>query len=358
MEPIRQVLLGLGLECSAEDCVTYEELPVRLGREPAELVLVVVAPGVAGASTVIRQTAARTKAVILAVGPTQDAQYILQTLQSGAREYLGEDRLRSDLETALEKLHLAGVVKHIQGTILGVVSATPGSGVSTVAGNLAFAWADQYPEGIALIELGRGAADVALSLDLNPPHTVEEVVQNWERLDATLLKQSLASHPGGVRVLAHKPEKLFVTPLDPVALRKTLLLLRTIYQGVVLDLGHLLEAEHQEALRLCDLVAVVVRLDVPALRQARGLVSLLEGYGVSRDRLRLIANRYGQKGQIPWKKAEESLGAKFAAYLPDEISKLNRALNQGQPVVRVAPGANIARRFHKLARLLNGKPNS
>ena len=123
----------------------------------------------------------------------------------------------------------------------------------------------------------------------------------------------------------------------------------------VLDLGHDLGEEHFEALRLCDSVVVVVRLDVPGLKHARRLVQELEQHGVPRARIQLVANRYGQKGQVPWKNAEEAVGLKFAGWISDDPGRVNAALNQGQPVVKTSGYAGITRRFHKLAEQLNGK---
>src|SRR5207248_1596849 len=131
---------------------------------------------------------------------------------------------------------------------------------------------------------------------------------------------------------------------------------RTMYAATVLDLGHIVGDEHYEAMRLSDRIAMVVRLDVPALRRARQLLAQATQNGVPLERIRLIANRYGQKGQVAWKKAEEALGASFTGYIPEDCAKLNYALNQGQPLVKAAPNANIARRFSKLATLMNGRP--
>jgi len=252
-------------------------------------------------------------------------------------------------------LRLSGAVKHNQGLIVSVASVTPGSGVTTVATNLAFTWAGTYPDRVALAELGREVADLALSLDLEPRHTVSDVIDNWQRLDATLLQQSMVAHGRGVKVLAQKPESLEVKPLDPQGVRKLVILMRTVYGVGVLDLGHLLGEEHFEAMRLSDVVLLVLRLDVPALRQARKFVRLCGERGVPRERLHLVANRYGQRGQIAWKKAQEAIGMPLADYIPDDSGKMNHALNQGQPVVRVSRFGSITRRFGKLAHNLNGK---
>jgi pilus assembly protein CpaE len=353
-EPLRQVLLGQGLECAAGDCVAVADLPARLARPPAaDLVLVhVAAPGGIEA---LQQAKAHTGATLLAVGPTADPKLILDALHHGAREFLDISDLQGSLERALQKLQAAGEVKVQPCRLVAVASATPGGGVSTVAANLAFTWADTYKNGVALVELGREPASLALSLDMTPHLTTADLVANWQRLDVAALKKSLTAHAGGVHVLPHPPEALEPAPLDPAAVRKTVLLLRTLYKAAVLDLGSRMGPEHYEALRLCDAAVIVVRLDVPGLRQTRRFVKQLEDQGVPESRLRLVANRFGQGGQVPWKKAEEAIGAKFAAFLPEDGARLNHALNQGRPAVRVSRYGRFARRFARLAVLLNGK---
>jgi pilus assembly protein CpaE len=347
----------MGLECGSGDCVAHADLPVRLAQNPADLVLVQTGPDPTGASGAIRQALPLTRAPIMVMGAAADAGQILQYLQAGAREFLDEARLQESLENALEKLRQTSESRQGQGTVIGVVSPTPGAGVTTVAINLAFVRARQHPNQVALVEMGRGAADMALALDLKPRHTVEDVHQEHDRLDARLLRQSMLEHPGGVQILTHKPGALTVDPLPTRTVRKSLILLRTVYTVSVLDLGHDLGEEHFEAMRLCDTIVVVVRLDVPALKHARRLTQELEKRGVPRERLQLVANRYGEKGQVPWKNAEEAVGGKFAGWITHDPGRVNSALNQGQPVVKASGFAGITRRFVKLADQLNGKPH-
>ncbi len=355
-EAIRQLLLGMGMECGADDVVGHGELLVRLARNPTDVVLVRAGPEEAATVGLIKQAIPLTKAPVMVLGPSADAAQILCYLQGGAREFLDEAQLQVNLENALEKLRQRGEVKYGTGQVVGVLSATPGSGVTTIATNLAFAWAEQFPNQVALVELGRGPADLALVLDLQPRHTVADVHQHWERLDATFLRQSMLAHPRGVQILAYKPETLAPEPLPVAGVRKSVILLRTIYAAAVLDLGHTLGDEQVEALRLCDAVVQVVRLDVPALRQARRFLRLLGDRGVPRDRVRLVANRYGQRGEVSWKKAEEAVGGTFVGYISEDAGKVNAAVNQGQPLVKTARYASITRRFFKLAEQLNGRP--
>jgi pilus assembly protein CpaE len=357
MEPLRQALLGMGLECGAGDCVSFTELPVRLSQGSPDLVLVRVGSDPPAAYAALQQALTLTKAPLVAMGPASDPQRIMEATHNGARAYLDESRLQEDLEKALGTLRAMGLVPEGRCHVVGVVSPTSGSGVTTVATNLAFTWAAdrRYKDRVALVELGREAPTLALSLDLSPRFTVADVAQNWQRMDAAFLRQSMTPHADGVRVLAHKPETLEGTPLDPQAVRKTVLLLRSMYSAVVLDLGHLIGGDHYEAMRLCDLVAVVVRLDVPSLRLARRFLRQCAEEGVHGERIRLVANRYGQRGQLAWKQAEEAVGAKFAEWLPDDSGRMNHALTQGKPVVLSSWTSSLSRRFARLAKALNGQ---
>jgi pilus assembly protein CpaE len=355
-EAVRQLLLGMGLECGAGDCVAHADLPVRLAQNPTDLVLVHAAADPTATAALVEQALPLTRAPVLVFGPAAEAGQIVQYLQSGAREFLDEGQLQENLERALERLRHVSTAKQGTGLVIGVVSPTAGSGVTTVATNLAFASASKHKNQVALVELGRGAAELALALDLKPRHTVADVHSNHDRLDSRMLRQSMLEHPGGVQLLVQKPGALKVDPLPPATVRKSVILLRTIYAVSVLDLGHELSEEHYEALRVCDYVVMVVRLDVPSLKQVRRSVQDLEAHGVPKDRIRLVANRYGQRGQVAWKNAEEATGGKFAGWITDDPARTNAALNHGQPLVQHSRYAKATRLFHKLAQQLNGKP--
>jgi pilus assembly protein CpaE len=356
-EPIRQTVLGMGMECTPDDCVSSTDLPVRLSHGAVNLLLVRADDDVYGAIDTIKSALPLTPAPVLAVGRKREPAEVLQLIQGGAREYLDEGSLQMDLEKAMEKLHLTALARLGHGNVVGVVSATPGSGVTTIASALAFVWANKHKDKVVLAELGREAADLALSLDLNPRHTILDVAgeKNLDRLDATFIKRCLTPHVAGVQVLAYKPETLSGEALDPRAVRKAVLLMKSAFSAAVLDLGHLMGEEHFEAMKLCDSIIVVVRLDVPGLRQSRRFLRLLSDHGLPRERIRLVANRYGQRGQIAWKKAEEALGAKFAEYIPDDSGAVNYALNQGQPLARARRRCGVVRRVGKLAAMLNGR---
>lgn len=236
-----------------------------------------------------------------------------------------------------------------------VLAAAPGSGVTTVASGLAFALAAAHPNQVLLAELDTGVPELALDLDLTPPGTPGQLLRDWQRIDASALRQAVVEHQLGVHVLAEN-ESSTASTAGPEAAGQLIGLARTMYDFSVFDIGHGLQSElSQQAARLADRLLVVIRLDVPSLRLTRVLLSRIADLGIATESLTLAVNRYGQRRQVDWRKAEEALGAKIDAWLPDDSATVNQALNLGQPLLQVSGWAKINRGLTKLAGELNGK---
>jgi pilus assembly protein CpaE len=197
---------------------------------------------------------------------------------------------------------------------------------------------------------------LALDLDLKVSHGLADLVRNWERSDREMVNQIAVAHPEGVQVLAHAAETLAVPPLAPDMVRHLVVLLREMFENVVLDLGHSASRPAWEAIQFAEQVLVVVRPEVPALRLARAYLRDLRDRGLPLDRLRVVMNRTGHRQQVERKEAERVLGLTPIEWVPDEPATLIAALNQGQPLVQYHPRAKITRAFEHLAGVLAGAP--
>jgi pilus assembly protein CpaE len=170
-----------------------------------------------------------------------------------------------------------------------------------------------------------------------------------------LFERSLVQHSSGVRLL---PPPLQINDIDHVTadgIRKVLQFAKALFPYVVIDLDHNFRAEQMEALQQSDLVLVVLRLDFASLRNAKRTIDHLERSGIDRAKLRIVVNRYGQPKEVPYAKGEEALGVKIFHYVPDDARTVNRANNNGVPLVIDSPSARIAKSLAKLAASVNGK---
>jgi pilus assembly protein CpaE len=356
-EVVRRSVLGVGLNCDTGDCVDLSGLALRLARGNVDLVLVGVEGRTPRALSVIQEASQRSNQPVLAVGPTCAPSDVVELLRSGAREYLDQTRMQEELVAALDRLRRAGVVENRQGRAVGVISAAPGSGVTTLSSGLAFGLAGRKEGPVLLAEVGTGVPEFALQLNLQPTHTLKELLREWERVDATMLRQTLSEHPLGVHILCANTTGLTPPQILAATMRQLLVLGRNLFEHTVFDLGHGLVDGTLDAIRHLDTVLVVTRVEIPSLHLTKRLLKVLTGqYGIPAERLQLVGNRSGQSGQLSRKKVEEVLGFQLWGWLPDEPSTTIRAQNEGRALQEIAPRYPLCRGLTDLATRLHAVP--
>ncbi len=319
-----------------------------------EIVLVVFSPNPERALAVVQDLRRRIGASILAVGPATDTKLVLRALREGASEYLDQADLRSELSEALGRRDTAEKT----GRVIAVLAPSGGSGGSTLAANVAIVLA-QNDKGCALLDLNLETGDLAPLLDLKPAYTLADLCQNAERLDLSLLQGCLTRHDSGVQLLAAPARLADVARVTPAAIKLVLSLAVRHFPFVVVDLDHSYRAEQQAALLQADVILLILRLDFVSLRNTRRTLDFFQESGISHDRVRIVVNRCGQPGEITAAQAEESLGIKILHSIPDDPKSVNRAVNNGTPVVLQSPSAKISRALVELATsLAEPKPAS
>jgi pilus assembly protein CpaE len=348
----RVEVLGVGLECRANDCVPAADLQVRLSREPAaDLVLVGMSDPPEIPLAALGHAACVARTVALAIGPLSDANLIHRASGAGARRYLDQNQLREQLVAALDTLSREGAVTLQRGKVIAVCSAHPGAGVTTIATALAFALASQKLGSVLLAETGTGVPELALDLKLNPVHGLDQLVKLSEQADATMVRTAAQKHKAGVSVLAYPAESLAPECLTGDQARRLLTVLRAAYDWVVLDLGHGLTEGNEELISHADRVIVVARQDAPSIRLTRRYLKTLEI--VPAERQMVVVNRYGQAGHLKWKQVEEALRHRVTDWIPDDPARVNAALTAGEPLAIAARGSGVNRSAEKLARSLS-----
>jgi pilus assembly protein CpaE len=360
-------LIQQGLVRHGYECPTAHVSPLSDARRVAEsrpdLVILVLAPDPARALTTLAEVRAAVPGKVLAVGPDDDPKLILRALRAGADDFVLDTELDSELSDALVRLSTDARAGAAAGKTLAVLAASGGSGASTVAVNLAAALAKEHG-GSVLIDLKLETGDLADLLDLRPPHTLADLCGGMGPPDRAMFDQSLAAHRSGVQLLASPRRQASILrapgsgagePVTADGVRQVLAFARAARPYVVVEVSPTFREEQVQALKAADAVLLVLRLDFPSLRNARRALEHLELVGVSRDKVRVVANRHGQPHALSQAEAEKALGLKLYHLVPDDPKVMNQAANVGEPAVVGAPRSASAKSLQALAVGLNGK---
>jgi pilus assembly protein CpaE len=170
-----------------------------------------------------------------------------------------------------------------------------------------------------------------------------------------MFERSLVRHASGVHLLAPPRVYADIEYVTPEGVCQALDLAQSVFPYVVVDLDHSFHAVQLQVLRQADVILLVLRLDFASLRNVRRCCEHLEHIGIAKERVHLVVNRYRQPKEVSVSEAEKALGVKFFHFVPDDPWTVNRANNNGVPVVLEAPSAKVSKSVTQLAISINGQ---
>jgi pilus assembly protein CpaE len=284
---------------------------------------------------------------IFAAGTLDQPQVIVNAMRAGAREFLQRPPTTSDVLEAFVRVSTAQRrvrAEGIRGKVFCVLNAKGGNGATTVAVNVALALQTAHGQ-TALVDVAP-LGHAALHMNLKPVFNVADAIRNVDRLDASLLESFMTRHSGGLQLLAGTN---MPAAIDPGAAEfvKLFDMLVTHYRYVVVDASSRFDSASRLIANLCETVLLVACTDVASLWSAARVQQYLGETG-SRERVRLVLNRFRKVAGFSESDAEAAVGAKLLWRVPNQYFAISTAIDRGMPVMDQR-SSEIARCFAGLA---------
>jgi len=289
-------------------------------------------------------------AAIFAVGTLNQPQVIVNAMRAGAREFIERPTNTTDLLEAFVRLTTAqrrSRQEGVRGKVYSIINAKGGNGATTVAVNLALALQSAYGQ-TALVDLAP-LGHAALHMNLKPVFTVADATRNLHRMDSSLLESFMTRHSGGLQLLAGSTVPAAVDPSTTEFVRLFDMLV-THYRYVVVDASSRFDAASRLIASLSETVLLVACSDVASLWSAARVQQYL-GEAGSRERVRLVLNRFRKVPGFSEADAEAAVGAKLIWRVPNQYFAISSAIDRGTPVMDQR-NSEIARCFAGLAQEL------
>ena len=289
------------------------------------------------------------------IGNELSPEFLLRAMRAGVREVLPApapaDAVLATLRRLLRKRTPSAVVPAPQhGDVLALVSCKGGSGATFVAANLAHLLAAGGRRRVALIDMNLQFGDAALFVSSETPlSNVADVARNIDRLDADLLRSSMAEVAPGLWVLAAPDDPAHAADVTPQHVRQIVELAREMFDFVIIDAGRSLSAVTLQALDLADQVYAVLQLTLPFIRDGKRLRNVFRSLDYPANKIHWIVNRYQKDNQFTVDDLKKTLEIEQVITLPNHYEAAAAAVNQGVPVERIAPNSTIARSLRDLA---------
>ena len=343
----RNVFSHVGFPLGATDAVLRQIQDVG-----SEIVLVDIDPqNVSRAISAIELIHSTTAEIaIFAVGQMEHPPTIVAAMRAGAHEYLDRSASPESMVEALTRFATSrSKLRTSSGRarVFTVTNAKGGAGATTVAVNTAIAL--QESKGSVLLVDFAPLGHVSLHLNIRASFGISDALQNLHRMDSSLLEGLMTQCKGGLQVLAgpQQPQPLTANAAE---LARLFDLLVSHFRYVIVDCSNRLD---QTARLLCDLstaVLLVTQADVVSLWSANRIRTFLEDGG-SRDRVRLVLNRYKKIPGFTDEDVEKATNCKLLWKLPSNYHSIAPAIDKGVPVA-LQDSQDIGRSFRALAGVL------
>jgi MinD-like ATPase involved in chromosome partitioning or flagellar assembly/ActR/RegA family two-component response regulator len=243
------------------------------------------------------------------------------------------------------------------GKLFAVFSPQGGSGCTTLAVNLAVALQRNQHRPTALVDGNLHSADIGVHLNLSPiAKSVADIAGYVLSADADVVEQSLIRHSSGLNVLPGPATPDRGESVTVKGWRHVLELLLHTHDYVVVDTSPAYSEVTINTLDAADLILVPMPLELTSMKNARIFLQIADKFGYSREKVRLIANRFDRAEGIALADAETSLAKKFTGVITFDRRALVLALNRGVPVVMNDPKSQLSRDLAQLAATVSSLP--
>ena len=360
----RELMHSIGGEVRVAD--TLGATARLLDDDPNET-LVVIGPRAAVGDALAFSAAlrlARPAVGVILARTEVDVALLTKALQSGVREVVPvADRAaltaacRRSFEVSRRMLTPPVEDESTPGQVVTVFAAKGGCGKTTLAINLGVALA-RLGRSVCVVDLDLAFGDVAISVQRDPVRTTVDALPMAGHLDVTGASSLLTGYQPGLDLLLAP-----VTPGDgekipPTVVGELLAVLRTMFEFIVVDTPAQFSEHVLTAMDVSGQLVLLTTPDVPALKNLRVTLDMLDLLSYPRQIRSVVVNRSDSKVGLSLERVERVVRCPISACVPSSRA-VPISINKGTPITLEAPGHPVSQAISRFAQeRLTGAPET
>jgi len=327
----------------------------------------------------VRKKSPHVQVVILSV--QNDQSYMRRAMLAGARDFLNKPPLGDELISAIRR---AGEMAHTEraknaqqsfvgaavagsggaamnfapvhkGKIITLYSPKGGTGCTTLAVNLAIALNNEDTR-TSLVDANLQFGDVAIFVNEPGKNAIIELAPRVDELEPEVVDDILINHgASGVRILTAPQRPEYAEKISAEQFTKVIQYLQRMYAYVVVDTSHILSDVVLSIFDVSDVIVLVTTQEIPAIKNARLFLDLLQTMGINKNRVIFTMNRYDKRISITPERVSENLKHEVSVTIPLDEKIAITAVNRGVPFMLDNKSQPIGRGIFSLAEAVRSR---
>ncbi|WP_168796951.1 AAA family ATPase [Vibrio sp. H11] len=287
---------------------------------------------------------------LVVFGDENDNGALKIALRIGAADFISDQAGLADLMPLLKNSAEEKIAARKSGQLFAFVNTKGGSGATTLALNTAVETAVQCKDKVLLLDLDIHFGVVADYLNVNPVYSINDAIANVSDLDEMSLFGLVTKHSSGLHVLTFKQENYSENFDKAMQLGKLLPTLLDYYAYVFVDMSTGVNRMFAPVLSQASKVFLITQQNLVGIKNtARIYKALTIEYGVARDQVELIVNRFEKRQQIKLKDIEKTVSGMTVHVVPNDFKVAIESANLGKPFVESKKSSSITKSISELS---------
>jgi pilus assembly protein CpaE len=286
-----------------------------------------------------------------------DADTMRLAMRAGARDFLCGQISISDLQETIDRTgaQVTASSEDDDGNLTIFVNAKGGSGATFLACNVAHILTSASKVSTAMMSLDLQFSALSQYFDLELRHGLMSVLDSVESLDDVALDAYMTQHESGLRLLAAEPENIIQCHSDR-ADQLTALVDKMMdrYEHVVIDMPRRIDPYVVPVLERANRIVLVLQQTLGHLNDAKRMLDIFENYGISRDQVHVVINRYDKNAPISTDDVERSMKGADISVVPSDFKTVAESINLGVPMHEHARGSAVTKALLALETRIGG----
>ncbi|AMG04768.1 AAA family ATPase [Vibrio mimicus] len=284
------------------------------------------------------------EASLIVFGDEDDNGALKIALRLGAADFVSDKAMMNDFFHLLKNVSEEKLASRELGELHLFINTKGGCGASTLALNTALEIAASHPEKVLLLDLDIPFGVISEYLSITPQYSLTDVIEHAKDLDHDSLSAMVTKMDNGLHVLGFFHENTTEDFDKAREIGRLLPILREIYPYVVIDLSRGVDRIFSAVVAPATKVFLVAQQNLAAIKNTSRILRLLTlEYGVAKEQIELIINRYEKRASINIKDIEKTIAGISVFMIPNDYRVAIESANLGRPIVMYKKNTAITR---------------
>ncbi len=283
----------------------------------------------------------------------------LNAVQKGAQDYLVKGkvdafRLVSSITFSIERQKSfveKDKVERPKAQIITLTSYKGGTGVSSIAVNLAYTLATIVKKKVLLIDAAGFANHISILLNLRPKCNLADICKQGKELDKQFLDTAFSTLGDNLSIICGLLKTSDFYDINPSLIKSLLEIVSYEFDFIIIDTkAGLLDELNMLAIQQADMLFIVSTTELLAMRDTKFYISALQEFGIPEEKIKFILNRDDlDVGILDKKLAQKKIDIPIYSSLPNDWQLSVKASNYGKPILDVDPKSKLGLAYKNFA---------